>query len=153
MAVRVDHSQFADSRWYTGSGINRNVSLIAGDPVHVKRWGIAFSTPIVFKENASAIAKVSIQNQTSKLQEITLKVTLTDRENKIVSSGQAEIKIGKNKVLNEAVKFKVEHPELWSVDYPNLYQLSVKTYVAGKDTDNYTNTGEIYFLENSLSTR
>ena len=34
LAVRVDHSQYADSRWYTGSGIYRNVYLITSDDLH-----------------------------------------------------------------------------------------------------------------------
>ena len=33
IAVRVDHSEVADSRWYTGSGINRPVTLTVPDPV------------------------------------------------------------------------------------------------------------------------
>ncbi len=45
IVVKVDHSQFADSRWYTGSGINRNVYLIAEDPVHIAQWGVVFTTP------------------------------------------------------------------------------------------------------------
>jgi beta-galactosidase/beta-glucuronidase len=28
LTVRVDHSQYADSRWYAGSGIYRNVWLV-----------------------------------------------------------------------------------------------------------------------------
>src|SRR5215218_2371930 len=33
IAVRVDHTRFADSRFYTGSGIYRNVYLITKSPV------------------------------------------------------------------------------------------------------------------------
>ena len=57
IAVKVDHTQFADSRWYTGSGINRNVYLIALDPVHVKQWGVAFTTPKVSQEAATAVER------------------------------------------------------------------------------------------------
>ena len=28
LAVRVDHSRYADSRWYSGSGIYRDVELL-----------------------------------------------------------------------------------------------------------------------------
>ncbi len=33
--VRVDHSRSADSRWYTGSGIYRNVWLVYANPIHI----------------------------------------------------------------------------------------------------------------------
>src|SRR5512140_1439316 len=35
LAVRVDHSRFADSRWYTGSGIYRHVRLRLTDTLHI----------------------------------------------------------------------------------------------------------------------
>src|SRR5690606_21507980 len=38
IAVRVDHSQHADSRWYTGSGIYRDVWLVSANPVHIDQW-------------------------------------------------------------------------------------------------------------------
>ena len=37
LAVRVDHSLIADSRWYMGSGIYRHVWLIATEKLHVAR--------------------------------------------------------------------------------------------------------------------
>lgn len=35
LAVRVDHSRYADSRWYTGSGIYRDVWLVAAPDTHI----------------------------------------------------------------------------------------------------------------------
>ena len=40
VAVRVDHSRFADSRWYTGSGIYRDVWLVYANPIHIAQWGV-----------------------------------------------------------------------------------------------------------------
>jgi beta-galactosidase len=60
--VKVDHSEFADSRWYTGSGIYRNVYLIVKDPVHIAPWDVAFSTPDVSADKATVKVKVSITN-------------------------------------------------------------------------------------------
>ena len=40
IAVRVDHSEKADSRFYVGSGIYRHVWLTATEPTHVARHGI-----------------------------------------------------------------------------------------------------------------
>ena len=41
LAVRVDHSKFADSRWYTGSGIYRDVYLLTSGPTYIKEEGLA----------------------------------------------------------------------------------------------------------------
>ena len=39
ITVYVDHSRFADSRWYTGSGIYRNVKLVTVNKLHIPVWG------------------------------------------------------------------------------------------------------------------
>ncbi len=44
LAVRVDHSQDADSRWYTGSGIYRNVWLVRSGQTHFALWGVGYQT-------------------------------------------------------------------------------------------------------------
>ena len=40
LAVKLDHSRYADSRWYTGSGIYRDVYLIAAPDTHIAQWGV-----------------------------------------------------------------------------------------------------------------
>lgn len=44
LAVRVNH-QTPSSRWYSGSGIYRDVTLTITDDVHVGYDGIAVTTP------------------------------------------------------------------------------------------------------------
>src|SRR5690606_24498882 len=38
--VKADHHRDADSRWYTGSGIYRDVWLVYAGPVHIAQWGV-----------------------------------------------------------------------------------------------------------------
>ena len=45
LTVYVDHSRYADSRWYTGSGIYRNVKLIILNKLHIPIWGTFVTTP------------------------------------------------------------------------------------------------------------
>lgn len=42
VAVRVDHTRYADSRWYSGSGIYRKVSMHILPQIHIPVWGTFF---------------------------------------------------------------------------------------------------------------
>ena len=66
IAVRVDHSQSIDSRWYTGSGIYRDVHLIYTNSVHIDHWGIYFTTPVVTDKQAIAHIQASVKNTSNK---------------------------------------------------------------------------------------
>ena len=52
VAVRVDHSRSADSRWYTGSGIYRDVWVVYAGPVHIAQWGV-YAYPEVDKNRGT----------------------------------------------------------------------------------------------------
>ncbi|MCE1155615.1 MAG: beta galactosidase jelly roll domain-containing protein, partial [Bacteroidales bacterium] len=52
LAVRVDNSMQPNSRWYSGSGIYRNVWLVTTNDVHVAHWGTYVTTPEVSAEKA-----------------------------------------------------------------------------------------------------
>ena len=45
IVVSVDNSQQKNCRWYTGSGIYRNVWLVTTDKTYIDDWSIAVSTP------------------------------------------------------------------------------------------------------------
>ena len=138
IAVKVDHSQFADSRWYTGSGINRNVYLIATNPVYIGQWGVAFTTPEVSKEKAMANVQVSLQNQPGSEKQAEIKASLTDNKGKIVSTGQTKLILTKDGENKANISLSLNAPQLWSVEHPNLYNLSIKIFVGGKETDNWS---------------
>ena len=44
ICVRVEHDEVADSRWFTGSGIYRDVTLEVSDPVCFADDGIFMTT-------------------------------------------------------------------------------------------------------------
>jgi beta-galactosidase len=46
LAVEVKN-EGKNSRWYSGSGIYRDVTLIKTNPLHVDLWGVFVSTPSV----------------------------------------------------------------------------------------------------------
>ena len=137
IAVKVDHTSFADSRWYTGSGIYRNVYLVATNPVHIDQWGVVFTTPAVSATSATANIKVAVVNDTKANKPVTVQYILTDATGKLIAAAKKNITATTKGTTQALGAFTVSHPRLWSVDNPYLYTLQVTVTVAGKKTDEW----------------
>jgi beta-galactosidase len=135
IVVKVDHSQFADSRWYTGSGIYRNVYIIAKQPLHIKKWGVEFTTSAVSAASAQARIKVRLQNNASAPATATVKARLLDANGKVVASATNPVQVTDSAVSELALTLK--SPQLWSVDQPNCYKLQVNVLNKGVITDQW----------------
>lgn len=135
IAVKVDHSEFADSRWYTGSGIYRNVYVIATSPVSIDLWGVAFSTHQVSEENALANVSVSLTNHSSANADVIIKSTLINPEGKQIAQGQQLVKALPGNSSVSETHLSISKPQLWSIEHPDLYKLKVALYINGKITD------------------
>lgn len=127
LTVKVDHTEFADSRWYTGSGIYRNVYLVVKNPVHIGLWDIAFTTPEVSTAKAVIKVQATVTNSANAVANVHVKVNLLDAAGKVVAVGDKNIvaKKGKQDVVFNSEIFS---PKLWCVEHPDLYQLRVSVY-------------------------
>lgn len=146
IAVRVDNSRQPNSRWYSGSGIYRNVWLQLNDPLHIVHRGTSVLTPEVNKVQASIQLKTTIQNTAGTSGNWKLITELIDPSGKKlqqrVSTGSLTAE-GKEDVSQS---FSVSKPQLWSTANPALYTLKSGLYVNGKLAETYSTTcGLRYF--------
>ncbi|MEP6747880.1 MAG: glycoside hydrolase family 2 TIM barrel-domain containing protein [Bacteroidota bacterium] len=135
IAVKADHTEFADSRWYTGSGIYRNVYLIAANELNIDLWGVSFSTPSVTDEKATANIVVSLTNHSNIAAAVQVKCTLLNKEGKSVSAAEQTIRTTAGKSLAANINLSVIKPARWSVAHPELYTLTTEIYQGGKKID------------------
>lgn len=135
LAVRVDHSQSADSRWYTGSGIYRNVWLIYSNPVHIAQWGVYAYPESVTSKQGKLKVNVEIENGSKFSSLLTIKNELISPEGKVVSEETKKLKSieGQNSTLN--LELKIASPLLWDLKNPNLYTLKTTVFENGKVID------------------
>lgn len=142
IAVRVDHSRSADSRWYTGSGIYRNVWLVYANPVHIAQWGVYAYPSNVSAKQATVSVEVEIENNSSINRTLMVTNELLTSEGKVVAQNSKKLAITTGNNSKLALELKVNHPKLWSLDTPELYRLKTTVYQDGKPIDqNITTTG------------
>src|SRR5690606_27904666 len=127
VAVRVDHSQSADSRWYTGSGIYRNVWVVYANPVHVEQWGV-YAYPEKLKKGFQLNIEVNIENGLSESSALTIKNELFDKNNKLIGKSSEKLTVEGSQSGKINTVIKVANPELWSLTNPVLYSLKTSVF-------------------------
>ncbi|MBS1577898.1 MAG: DUF4982 domain-containing protein [Bacteroidetes bacterium] len=145
IAVKVDNSKQPNSRWYSGSGIYRNVWLIKTNPVYIDHWGVFITTPMVDEKKATVNIKSRFVNAYDSGMPVTLSVSLADADNKEVAvKSISDLKTGAAKEIE--LSFSVNNPRLWSVEHPYLYKAITRLSVNDKVVDEYiTPFGIRYF--------
>jgi beta-galactosidase len=131
IAVRVDHSRFADSRFYTGSGIYRNVRLVLTDKLRIAHWGTYVTTPKVSSAQATVNVEVTVTNQSDLPTDVFVRNEIYELkpngEKGAAVLDHFPIKWIKGIAADEASicteTFKLPKPKLWSIENPNLYVL------------------------------
>jgi beta-galactosidase len=142
IAVKVDNSKQPNSRWYSGSGIYRNVWLTTVDKLHVANWGTYVTTPIVSAQEAIVEIETKFQNQYTTSQDFVLQTTIVDTSGKTVTKTLIKSSIAGKSLMGLKERLKIAKPHLWSVDNPYLYKVVSQVLLAGKVVDTYeTNLG------------
>jgi beta-galactosidase len=130
IAVKVDNPG-RNSRWYSGSGIYRDVHLIVTNPVHIVPWGVKITTPEVRNDNTIADVEVTTQNKLETRVNAIVIVNIKDSNGKVAASAEQDILIpaGSEKVVS--LRLGILKPDLWSVESPRLYSAEI-TIKSGK---------------------
>ena len=139
LAVRVDHSLSADSRWYTGSGIYRDVWMIYADPVHIAQWG-QYAYPEVKGKKGILHVEVEVENGSASQAALTIINELYDDTGKKVAAKNQQLNVPAGKQNKINTRLNVSNPGLWNLDNPILYRLKTIVLKDGKTIDESTTT-------------
>ncbi len=140
VAVKADHSKFGDSRWYTGSGIYRNVSLIFTPAIHIDKWGVFARTAEVSKQKATLDIEVSVLNESKISSEVTVSNYLILGED-TVKTATAHLSVGPGQPASVDAKIEIVNPRLWDIDTPDLYSLVTIVRSGGTSDTQTTKVG------------
>jgi len=137
IAVRVDNSEQPNSRWYSGSGIFRNVWLVILNPVHVDHWGTYVTTTDVSAQSANIKIATRLKNATKEKADVELYSALIDASGKEIKTAKDMLSIASDSDADIAQNFSVAQPQLWSIDHPYLYTIRTQVKQNGTVLDDY----------------
>lgn len=129
------------SRWYSGSGIYRDVKLIVTDPVHVAKDGTYVTTPNLKTSNGTdgtVNVAVDVQNDSNSSANVTVRNTVYEKGGtEAVASAEASVTVAAGATATATSSPVVSSPKLWSIDAPNLYVVRTEVVQNGGVTDTY----------------
>lgn len=123
IAVRVDHSRSADSRWYTGSGIYRHVFLIRSGAVHLAPWGVFARARDVDAASATIDVDAELENESAEDVRIHVEHVLIDADGAEVASAREQVSVRARATASTTQALTVSAPRLWRLEAPHLYRL------------------------------
>lgn len=137
IAVKIDNSKQPNSRWYSGSGIYRNVWLTTVHKIYIPYGGTFVQTPAVNAQAAVVSSDIQVKNETDGDQQIQIVTEIVSSSGKVVASAVAAQTFRKREALIISQTMQVDNPVLWSVDNPVLYKAVTRVFVKKKALDQY----------------
>ncbi|HWJ26560.1 MAG TPA: hypothetical protein VNS32_08450, partial [Flavisolibacter sp.] len=131
IAVKVDNSKQPNSRWYSGSGIYRNVWLTTLNKTHVAHWGTYITTPSINSRQAAVRIETSVVDASN---------TKPVLESIIYDEAGIKIASSSSNISSDAVvqTITISQPKLWSLERPYLYKAVSQLKSGNTILDTYT---------------
>jgi beta-galactosidase len=156
LAVRCNVEQPC-SRWYSGAGIFRPVSLVITDPVHIAPWGtyIVSEKAGADSNDFTVTVKATVRNDSDAEKKCKFSTKIydlgvrgADQESRdfnkaplgtaVADATSDEQTVAAHSEATLSATCKVASPHLWSVDSPHLYRTVTAVSEGGKETDSVT---------------
>jgi beta-galactosidase len=152
IAVKVDNSLVINSRWYTGSGINRNVHLFITEQQHFKSFATFFRTTSiadniarmkldceVISNNYPESMNINFQrfpeDWKKVLKNARITARLKDSDGAVFAESSKSFELGDYTTINPSFELEGKNPVLWSDKNPYLYTLELQLWIEDRLVD------------------
>lgn len=146
IAVKVDNSLTINCRWYTGSGINRNVHLNISEQQHFKSFGTFFRTTSiddnlaqlkvdceVISNNYPESMRIAFQRFPEDWKKVVKDARITallkDKEGEIFAEASKSYELSDYTSIKSSLNIEARNPMLWSDKNPYLYTLELQLWI------------------------
>ncbi|MFB6139594.1 MAG: glycoside hydrolase family 2 TIM barrel-domain containing protein [Halosimplex sp.] len=123
LAVRVANDEHPHSRWYTGSGIYRDVHLIETDSVAVAPFGTDVRTNAVNRQRAEVQVLTEVENAEDGPVDVAVETDIVDESGEVVATAgdEATVDPGAPESHEFEQRLSVADPDRWTLDDPTRY--------------------------------
>ncbi|MGY5351864.1 glycoside hydrolase family 2 TIM barrel-domain containing protein [Wenyingzhuangia sp. IMCC45533] len=136
IAVRLNPDELS-FRGYSGAGLYRSVWLRVDEPIYIDIWGTYFKTSTINQDFAI------VQNETTIINKKGSKVNIEVRHEYISPTGQSVaiereiVTVPANSRGVSATYTKINKPQKWDIDTPNIYNVITTLHEGGVKIDTF----------------
>jgi beta-galactosidase len=139
LAVQVKN-EGRNSRWYSGSGIYRHVWLIKKQDVHIPIDGVFVTTEGISGNEAKVKVASVVENVSAGKPEVKLLIKIKSPDGKVAQSEETQTKTLSPGTGEFTQDITISNPNLWSLEFPNLYTAEIQVVADGIVTDDVNTT-------------
>lgn len=149
VAVYCSTQKVENSRWYTGGGLYRNVSLVLKDTVAVARNGVFVTTPTVADSHAEVSVQVEVEGLRGRRSRVEVEAKIFAPDGALVGQSKATAPVKTKKRTEEILlpPVSVASPQRWSCETPHLYTAEITLTANGRVADKVTEQFGVRTLE------
>lgn len=125
LEVTISNSAEPNTRWYSGSGLYRHVSLLCAPKKHIAPWGLYAYTERV-DADGTAFVRVEIEavNETSEDADLHVGVRLAcECCGETAAEGRSAVHIPAGETTKARIQLSVPNARIWDIDHPDLYKV------------------------------
>lgn len=126
--VIVRNGAMANSRWYSGGGIYRDVYLLVSDLTFIKEDGVQIITETATAENATVVIATEIHNRKHSTAICRLKTVIQDKKGTMVAQEDIPVTLFEQEIRRVSSRIAIDCPNLWSAETPNVYTCYSQLY-------------------------
>ena len=131
IVVIANNAAENNSRWYTGSGIYRNVNLYVGDRIHIPCDGVKIHTHTASETSSEIEVRTKVKKIAGIKEKVEVVTTIYYDEHPVAKSS-VTVSMYPNETEKVHQRFGITDAKLWDTEHPNLYQCKVQI-VSGKE--------------------
>ena len=137
VALKVSNTG-RNSRWYSGSGIDRHVTLITTGRVSIPVWGVHVQPSDFSTTSPTITIAVQLVNHDSAAATARVLCNLLDGQGQVISTVSTDKHLAAKADGNAVLVAKIANPKLWSPNAPNCYKAEVQVSCSGVVVDRAT---------------
>lgn len=136
ITVKVDNSRQPNSRWYSGSGIYRNVWLVTTGAAYVDHWGTYVTTSQISDQSATINVNTVIHRKGNIDKVLFSTIIYDEKGNPVARKMNTPIELN-DSVTNVSQQIILSKPVRWSLKRPYIYKVVTELIDGRTAIDDY----------------